>query len=126
VVVTGRATRVTDPDLIARYRDVPLRPVPGEYLRVHAGMLQPVVMRQAQPTSWPAGQNDAVSAASPWHAPMARSPRVHQESARRGVRGRLSLARVYIAFSPSIRASPVVGGPQLFLCATYPSLSCGK
>jgi uncharacterized protein len=26
VVVTGRAMRVTDPDLIARYRDVPLRP----------------------------------------------------------------------------------------------------
>ena len=31
VVVTGRATLVSDPDLIARYRNVPLRPwAPGE------------------------------------------------------------------------------------------------
>jgi hypothetical protein len=33
--------------------------------------------------------------------------------------GRLSLARVYMAFSPSIRASPVVNGTQSFLCAMY-------
>ena len=31
VVVTGRATRVTDPELITRYQEVPLRPwTPGE------------------------------------------------------------------------------------------------
>jgi len=31
VVVTGRAMRVTDPDLIARYRNAPLRPwAPGQ------------------------------------------------------------------------------------------------
>ena len=44
VVVTGRATRVTDPDLIARYRNVPLKPwAPGErdqFLTITIEMLE--------------------------------------------------------------------------------------
>jgi uncharacterized protein len=44
VMVTGRASRVTDPDLIARYRNVPLRPwAPGErdqFLTITIEMLE--------------------------------------------------------------------------------------
>ena len=38
----------------------------------------------------------------------------------------MSLARVYMAFSPSSRASPVVNRTQSFLCAMYLRLPGGQ
>lgn len=70
VVVTGRATRVTDPDQIARYRNVPLRPwAPGErdqFLTITIEMLEGRrVSRPAESSDPGASQSTPVSVGSP-------------------------------------------------------------
>jgi uncharacterized protein len=64
VVVTGRATRVTDPELIARYQNVPLVPwAPGErdqFMTITTEMVEGRRVSRAAGSAGPGrGQGDA-------------------------------------------------------------------
>lgn len=63
VVVTGRATRVTDPDLVARYRKVPLVPwAPGErdqYLTITTEVVEGRRVTRAAGPGRPGGRGSA-------------------------------------------------------------------
>ena len=63
VVVTGRATRVTDPDVVARYRKVPLVPwAPGErdqYLTITTEVVEGRRVSRAAGSGRPGGRGSA-------------------------------------------------------------------